>query len=365
MYYFVNHNAIKDNLPDNWVDFCGKYANAYFSCLSPRLGSIDSPLPMVVLPELVLPQYEDKFNKSFADITNQTAIELKNKIHQTGNPAVVLYSGGIDSTLVVSAILKNFSSTELDLVNIILSDDSIKENPEFYAKFICPNFNILSFNDYSLDDLFDLNYTIVTGIGGDEIFGPQWPEYTIRFFRDIIRSPYKQHQSEIERYFAFGASESFGKWFYQQIDQNITETKIPIESVFDFFWWKCFNLKTISMALTNLVMHTTVEPKKSLKQLNHWFLNQDYQLWSMARNEVKTQIDPLIHKFPAKQYIYDLDKNELYYKYKIKTSSFSLVYPEINNNVFALDQNYNRINLTDIDIDSIIKQRNLIAPVII
>lgn len=342
MYHFINHNLISDNLSKNWQSFYRKYNKTYFSSLNPRLGQIETPIEMLVPNKLIIPSYDSSFNKSFQDITDQTALDLKNKINQTGNPAVILYSGGIDSTLIVASIIKNFDCNEFNLINIILTQDSIKENPEFYTRFILPNFNILSFNDYNLDDLFDLNYIIVTGIGGDEIFGPQFPEYTIRFFRDSINEPYKQYQNDIKRYFSISADEEFGDWIYNQIDANISEVSIPIESIFDFFWWKNFNLKCTSMALTNLVMHSTVDAKKGLDQLNHWFLNQDYQLWGMARNEVKTQFEPLIHKLPAKQYIYDLDKNYIYYKYKIKISSFSLVYPE-NNKVFALDQNYKRI----------------------
>jgi len=308
---------------------------------------------MATPPQLAVPEFDPNFNKSFQEITNQTAVELQHQIHQTGNPAAVLYSGGIDSTLVVAAILKNFNLADLDAVSIVLTKESINENPEFYKKFIEPNFNILSFDNYSLNDLFDLNYIIVTGIGGDEIFGPQWPEYTIRFFRDVIQKPHRQHKDLVQKYFALNRPLEFGQWFYEQIDQNIGTANVAVESVFDFFWWKNFNLKCTSMALTNIVMHSTVDVKKGLAQLTHWFLNPDYQLWSMARNEAKTQFAPLVHKLPAKQYIYDLDKNRQYYKYKIKTSSFSLVYPE-NDQVVALDENYQRIKLTDIDVGSII-----------
>lgn len=343
-YYFVNKMAAYDYLDPNWQKFLMKYQYQYFKNISARIGTLDTPWKIKVLPGLAVPEIKKDFSLTFSDITDNTANQLKRQIELTGNPALISFSGGIDSTLVVSAILKNFTPAELDMVSIGLSQTSIQENPEFYKNFIAPNFNVLSLTDYSLNDLYDLNYIVVTGIGGDEIFGPFLPEYTIRNLETVIHKPYRVYADDVIKFFG-NDDLSFGKWMFEMIDKNIQSVDIDIDSVFDFLWWQNFNLKYTSMTLENLVLASDVDIRKALTQTVHWFLNDDYQRWSMARNEIKTQFDPLNHKFPAKQYIYDLDKNYWYYKYKIKMRqgeyADKIYYP--NDSIFAVTEDYKRI----------------------
>jgi PP-loop superfamily ATP-utilizing enzyme len=47
-----------------------------------------------------------------------------------------MYSGGIDSTLVIISLLKNASEEERNNITILLSENSIGENPNFYKDHI-------------------------------------------------------------------------------------------------------------------------------------------------------------------------------------------------------------------------------------
>ena len=53
-------------------------------------------------------ELENLINLSFDDITNLRALEIESYQSSTGLPIIIFWSGGIDSTLILSAIIKNF-----------------------------------------------------------------------------------------------------------------------------------------------------------------------------------------------------------------------------------------------------------------
>ena len=94
-----------------------------------------------------------------------------------------------------------------------------------------------------------------------------------------------------------------------------------IHSLHDFFWWLIFNIKYLNCAVRgSLYFNDRVEWKTAMDRIVNWFGHNDYQLWSMVNNNngqkiKKTQAS---YKWAAREYIYDLDKNDWYKFFKIR-----------------------------------------------
>jgi len=54
-----------------------------------------------------------------------------------------------------------------------------------------------------------------------------------------------------------------------------------------------------------------------------WFLSKEYQVWSIQDQKNKFDGTVQSYKMSAKEYIYEVDKNEYYRDYKTKVTSLS------------------------------------------
>ena len=97
-------------------------------------------------------------------------LEIKSLIHQ-GHKFALMYSGGIDSTLALCALIKNLNKEELSNIVICASKHSIVENPYLWKKFIWGNFKIIDSMTIKYDDLIEQGYRPITADEGDCIFG--------------------------------------------------------------------------------------------------------------------------------------------------------------------------------------------------
>ena len=87
------------------------------SSIIDRSRIVTNPIKTDVLPFLEIP--EVGYAKEFSDICDKRAIQLLDHVKQTGRQVAVRYSGGIASTLVLAAIVKNASTEDLKLVIVL------------------------------------------------------------------------------------------------------------------------------------------------------------------------------------------------------------------------------------------------------
>ena len=98
-----------------------------------RHGEWSLPWKQELIPGFEMPDY-NTFTKSFSDVCDSKALSIKSSIHE-GNKFALMYSGGIDSTVILVSLLKNLSTTELRNIVICCSADSIIENPLFFNNY--------------------------------------------------------------------------------------------------------------------------------------------------------------------------------------------------------------------------------------
>lgn len=309
-----------------------------------RNGVWTTPWPQELIPKFAMPAYDPSFNKSFEEVTDTKAIKIRDRI-RAGEQFAVMYSGGIDSTLILAALIRNLSTEELQNVTVMCSGDSMIENPTFYRKFIHNKLKTLDSKKYKYDDMINMNLTPITGDEGDCIFGTliglnmynnfnalienvSGPvKINLLSLRSKISDPethYSNFKELIIQYLNSAWHPDFGRILYEKYNHNVETATVPVHSLHDFFWWLIFNVKYLNCSVRGpLYFNDTIDPKTAIERTENWFNDEEYQLWSMVNNNNNTKIKNTIlsYKGVAKDYIYSVDQNEWYRTFKTKLTS--------------------------------------------
>lgn len=360
------------------------------------------PLPQDIWPGFETPTYDPTFSLTFGEVSDLVACSLRDRINQNNEKFAIMWSGGIDSTVVLVALLKNLTQEELKNVAVCTSISAIIEYPNFYNDHIVGKFKLLDSFTLKYDDLIRQGYSPITADEGDCIFGTffglqlyyNWKMYAnmlsadsrhhISTIIDKVTDPtvhWTQFKDLLIEYFQLVPNQdfpypampevdkNFGRLLYEKFELNIKTTQVPINSLHDFFWWLIFNVKYLNCAVRGgLYFNDTLPPKDSVESIVNWYSFPQYQLWSMANNNngTKIKLNAASYKWAAREYIYDFDKNPYYKHFKLKLESMGI--PMSNQNVnslpkelrpnakFAVDTNYNWLYIDDNNVQNYIKQ---------
>jgi len=346
---------------------------AYFSQPTPtllglmnRTGENVFPFNSDILPSIdsVMPIYNPNFNLSWDEVTDRRATEIEKLIQNENKKLVVFWSGGIDSTCIVTAILKNFSTANLSQVSIACTVESILENPVFYNKHIVPNFNLVNTNYYVDHNMINSTDTLlVEGFGADTLTMSMSPSLDVCMSvrnSQMLLQDWRTQPDDLIRYLSLVTNSiEFAKWYYEKNFDNITSINVPIETYFDFMWWFGFNCDYYNWALHAWFFsyrHLNIPYTQFKSICVGWYRTDEYQLWAMKNNGplVKHGLKLGSFKRHPKQYIYNYDGNEYYYRYKTKINSKGRNQNSTNQKEFAITDQF-EILFLEKDLDRIIE----------
>lgn len=342
------------------------------------------PFDQAVWPGMTMPAYNDKFNLTFAEVTDLRALDFKHRINNDNEQFAVMYSGGIDSTVMLVSLLKNLNSRELKNIHICANAASIANNPEFWRKFIYGKFSIIDSSTNKYDSLITNGYTPVTGDLGDCLFGTTFASHLYYNWRDYTDDVSSMSVSQLERsikmftdpavhystfkdllinYFKIPKKQgfpffpldkpnpAFGEMLYNKLDLHARTSPVEIRSLHDFFWWYIFNLKYTNCAVRG---HVYFNDNLSIKIANdcivNWYHTNDYQQWSMANNSNGTKIGYTAssYKKVARDYIFEFDQNPWYCYFKLKIENVGLLFSKQQVAGLAVSERPNaRFGVTD------------------
>jgi len=336
------------------------------------------PWKQEIIPDFAMPEYNPRFEKTFEEVTDARALEIKALIN-AGKKFALLYSGGMDSTLVLIALLKNLTTEELKSVVICASVHVIIENPYVWEKYIFGKFTILDSHKYWYDDLINAGYMPITSDEGDCIMGTSIGLELYHNYDAYIRhlSPetrerlrplkYKIATGEVHfsvykdiivRHLAYDHTPEgleFGRLLYEKYRHNINTARVPVHTLHDFFWWLIFNVKYLNCSVRGALYFNMEMPKREcIDSTINWFNGTDYQLWSMANNNNGCKIRNTVgtYKYVAREYIHNYDKNDWYFHFKTKLESLGnllikgkAILPWQSN--LALSKDYEMLSMED------------------
>jgi len=315
----------------------------YWNCISQpiiavndiraRIGSISNPWNAKSSSLMVPPELK-YIKNSLADLLDARAVEINNIAQATNKKIAILWSGGIDSTTIVTSFIKNLSTVDLSNITIFLTPSSVSENHAFFRKFILPNFVYKSYYDLDVTNDFLDTHILLHGDPGDCLFGPSIPMYQhllpdaghLKPWRDNLQDIIDGIDMRSNRF--PNIPKGFGNWYANKISQNLLEVEPDgVDTISDWWWWHYFNFKwEFSIWRPFSFMRTNLFDPISIKNINFYaeytFMNTaEFQLWSYTNLKTHVGRDLQNHKIQAKQYIFELDSNSTYFDYKTKVDS--------------------------------------------
>lgn len=287
-----------------------------------RLGK--NTLPFKNTHSRRAPVYNANFTQTFADVTDARFQQLRTS--HWDKPWLVMWSGGVDSTVILTSILKNTTVEDRTNIHVACNRISVYEYPEFYHRHILPNFRIIDSSAISIDSNLLEQYYIIDGEPADQLFVAGTAQNILFSDPDILTNDVRSNPDQLLSILAKIVDQSFAQWFYEIIMENINSTNIPVETYYDFFWWCAFNLIWDSIHLRSLATQTdtsTDSVQLYLNNFKHWYSTDEYQHWSMTNNVYsKCDLSRISgNKQPAKEYIYEYTNDPYYYMFKLKLYS--------------------------------------------
>ena len=245
-------------------------------------------------------------NESWNDIMDIRALELL----KLNKPTFVMWSGGIDSTGALVAILKNWPKDDLKKLTVLCNAYSIKEYPEFFRDFV-------SKIQYEVVDVKLEQYCkrgiLVTGELGD------------RIAMDMHTRDLKDNGFLRERNWKDCVVKLHGTEFLDKFLPIADEYPGTIETVEQFYhWftisqqWQCDMLRLLGP------MGSFVEPENTLSEIHHFYNTPLFQQWAIRNTDTvisKFEQDDKWIKFVPKMYIYEFTKHDYYMYNKVKVWS--------------------------------------------
>ncbi len=242
-------------------------------------------------------------HKTWADCNDSRACEIENLNY---DKYILMYSGGIDSTNMLSAIFRNWSAKNLAKLTLAYSHHSIDENPEFYNSYIHKYPYINSLENLSLY-LRRPKTILITGELGDQLFGSDILLPAVKKYGDnFLNLDYKTKSALAIA--AYIGHEQNAKKIFNHFLPITEECPFKLASTHDFFWWLNFTQKWQHVKYRFLENQNWPLKIQYGKQILHFYDTLDFQHWSLHNHSEKKMLHWNDYKMTAKNYIYSFTK---------------------------------------------------------
>ncbi len=286
-----------------------------------RTGTITTPIRTEAL--FPIPAFKPS-STSFEDICNERANELLKRADRLNVRLYVFWSGGIDSTLVLISLLKSATPEQKKRIVVLMNEESIDENPNFYREHVQGRMTIESSTMFPYllggPDIF------VGGEHNDQLFGSDMVgQLIVRYGAEAIHRPYSR--DTFFEFFNEALNDPAGTNFYLDLFERLAKAApIPIVSNFDLLWWINFSLKwqcVFMRMLSRTVPRNVGKITKEYIQTNYiqFYGTDAFQLWSLNNQDKKIKDAWNTYKWPCKEIIYNYTKDADYRDNKTKRGS--------------------------------------------
>lgn len=245
---------------------------------------------------------------SFSDICDRVGYDIISRAEQEDKRVYVSWSGGVDSTCVLVALLKHPRGKER--LTVLYSTESIMEYSSFFDFLRVQGVSLQKINGDAIATLYpkllDTDY-IVFGWCGDQLFGSdlslQYSSYFHRPWHDWL------------------VDEGCPDRIIQQFEEGLPRHRFGIKNTGQFFWWMNFACKW-NYVSNDIVTRIGIDKRS---HVINFFEDEEFQQWAINRFPKVDRYRPddvLHYKEEAKEYIYAYNKDSSYRKNKGKLGSW-------------------------------------------
>lgn len=291
--------------------------------LSDRAGIIKFPVKTKIADFLKLPEFVQQ-TETLEEVCILRAQNLMEHAKRTNRKIFIMYSGGIDSSIIVVSFFLGCSIEDIRKYVVVgLSEASIREHPTLYKDWIVRYMTVVTSSNFPIYVGND-NYIMVSGEGGDQLFGAVFiRKLCIKFGEEIINTPWSE--DVIIKCFNFAFNDiKIAERFWQIFSRAVKAAPIQLTTVYQFFWWLNFTTKVQNVYMRNIAFiqdlnRNTIKPEDNYIS---FFTDKKIQLWVMNNPDKLVKDTWLSYKYECKNIIYKLTKDANYRDRKAKFGSF-------------------------------------------
>lgn len=333
------------------VDIFNQIRFGYFvglSCCHPRFDTEQYFYKMKTNPVYQILPDKNPVYQPFDIITDRRAFQLKQTAERY-EKIYLFWSGGMDSTTVLTAVLKNWDTASLSKLVVVLNKHSIAEHPNMYNTLIRNKLNEVSTDAFFTGAIkLNNNSLYVTGDLGDPLFGYDGIYEFDKKYPGLYKQPWRKHIDKLIEHFSVDGPVA-GEFTMTHIMESMSRNSVSIDTVYDLLWWINFNwghdLDLYFLLWQFSALPGDVDPKKFMEENVFLFFNsKDHQNWGITTigTNLKIGDSAATHKLAAKKYIYEFDHDSAYFDNKLKEDSTSKNPGwHTNKRLFAIDTAYN------------------------
>jgi len=330
--------------------------------VNPRFDLADCTYKVKSNPAyMFVPDLNVTISPDFETITDNRALSIKPLISNR-DKVYLWYSGGIDSTLVLCSLLKNWSHVELQKLTLIMSKTSIDENPTMYHTHIENKLATVDATDYLFHRKLVGNDIHISGDCGDTIMGYDNLDHFDMCYPGSYNKAWRTNQHILIDFFALYSNRTNAKWVVDYVASSINKHMSRIETISDFLWWTTFNWAHNADIFVSVRYYARLSPECDTRtffeeNLIPWFNTIEYQEWAISSvgTDLRIREDYSTNKYAAKKYIHDFNGDDFYFRNKLPESSLvknKEFFPKLV--VLGVDTEYN-IYYRDTRVDKYIK----------
>lgn len=249
------------------------------------------------------------------DICLNRAEELLN----TNKNINILWSGGLDSTLVLFSLLR--TAKNIDQLSIVCTFESILESGGLFDNIIKKSGIRIKLDQTRFNSKFSFTYDdedpsqlYITGHCADQLFGA-----------DFFMNSSEKVQTDPWYY-------GYDKKLLDLVEPSIKHSQRPIETIYDFRWWCAFNYTWLNALYDECVDR----PRQLCQRIHSFYAIPEFQKWAIHTPSYYENRDKV--KYPLKEALSKLVDYPYYVNNKGKTQSFTWVK---SSNWYMMDKDFN------------------------
>ena len=211
------------------------------------------------------------------------------------------YSGGTDSSAALLAMMRSWSSSDLQKLNIVMTANSVEEFPELWPE-IKERFEGRIFDALEKAKVFHDRGIVVTGEAGDQLFGSSvLKSISNNFGMESIHAKWIDVMPKMYLNMFDGNKEQTTS-FVQRYNRTIAKCPFPIVSVFDWVWWFNYTNKVQHVLLRDLAFEPETA-KTYLEKHKSFYYTLDFLKWSLDNHDKKIRTGYGSYKYTSKNFI--------------------------------------------------------------
>lgn len=326
-----------------------KAINANISFID-RTGFIQLPIKTATPDNLLLPKFNPAFNLTYTDCCQKQVRSLLDKQAKLDKPIRIMYSGGIDSSIVLTSFINEIGLDECaKRIELVMSTVSIDENPAMWEKVLRRS-KIKLINSLEFNQSVSPDYLLVAGEFNDQLFGSAMIKPLLKWKPASELLKPRSLDMLVDYFLWIGLDQKESEHWGNLLHSLAENAENEIYSTWDVFWWLNFTCKWSSVYFRFLMFNPQQFISKEYLE-NHYtqfFGTEEFQQWSMNDTSHKHQGTWDTYKWYPRKLVSEFLEDDVYMKKVKRGSLYHVVRARQSND--AMDSNYQFIDLPQADI---------------